>query len=367
AQSALRAAQARYEAYLKAQATYEAQRTAFLQAQRERERLEAEQAQLSQRLAEATQHRQQAEIAEKALRAELNQRVEQESKLSAEARALRAEVERLEAFLQSGADLTEGPRRVKEARLEGIIGVVADLLDVPEGLELAVEVALAARLQWVLTEDDRSAQAAIKLLKQKGGRATFLPLTLLRPAARPRRDWSQEKGVRGLARELVEVRGYPQVGATLFGETLVLESLEAALSLAQANARLNGFAHLEFVRANAFDYLKEAARQGRRFDLIVLDPPAFAKSRAERSGALRGYREINRRAFQLLNPGGILVTCSCSYNLSEADFLEVVRRAAAEGRREARLVEKRGAAQDHPVLLSLPESSYLKCLILAVS
>lgn len=233
AQSALRAAQARYEAYLKAQATYEAQRTAFLQAQRERERIEAEQAQLSQRLAEATQHRQQAEIAEKALRAELNQRVEQESKLSAEARALRAEVERLEAFLQSGADLTEGPRRVKEARLEGIIGVVADLLDVPEGLELAVEVALAARLQWVLTEDDRSAQAAIKLLKQKGGRATFLPLTLLRPAARPRRDWSQEKGVRGLARELVEVRGYPQVGATLFGETLVLESLEAALSLAK--------------------------------------------------------------------------------------------------------------------------------------
>ncbi|HEU4740741.1 MAG TPA: chromosome segregation SMC family protein [Meiothermus sp.] len=233
AQAQLRSAQTRYETYLKAQAAYEAQQQTFLQAQAERARLEAERSQLSQALAAASERRQQAEASEKTLRAELDRLVGQEGKLTAEARALRAEVERLEAFLQSGSDLTEGPRRVKEARLKGIIGVVADLLDVPKGLELAVEVALAARLQWVLTEDDRSAQAAIGLLKQKGGRATFLPLTLLRPAARPRRDWSQEKGVRGLARELVEVRGYPQVGATLFGETLILESLEAALSLAK--------------------------------------------------------------------------------------------------------------------------------------
>lgn len=145
----------------------------------------------------------------------------------------------------------------------------------------------------------------------------------------------------------------------------LVESSEAALSLARANARLNGCDNLEFVKDNVFNYLKEALSQGRRFDLIVLDPPAFAKSRAERPGALRGYRELNRRAFQLLKPGGLLFTCSCSYNLSEPEFMEVVRRAAADAGREVRLVEKRGAAPDHPVLLSLPESSYLKCLVLA--
>lgn len=149
------------------------------------------------------------------------------------------------------------------------------------------------------------------------------------------------------------------------GVTLV-ESSDAALALARENARLNGFDRLEFVKANAFTYLKEAVQTGRCFDLIVLDPPAFAKSRADRPGALRGYQEINRRAFQLLNPGGILLTCSCSYNLSEAEFLEVVRRAARDAHRQARLIEKRGAARDHPALLSLPESIYLKCLLLEV-
>lgn len=233
AQAGLRTAQTRYETYLKAQAAYEAQRQAFLQAQAERAQLEAEHSRLSQALAQARQQREGAEAQERTLRAELDRLVGQEGKLTAEGRALRAEVERLEAFLRSGSDLTEGPRRVKEARLEGILGVVADLLEVPQGLELAVEVALAARLQWVLTQDAQRAQAAIALLKQKGGRATFLPLDLLRPVPRPRRDWAREKGVRGLARELVGVRGYPQVGAALFGETLILESLEAALSLAK--------------------------------------------------------------------------------------------------------------------------------------
>jgi 23S rRNA (cytosine1962-C5)-methyltransferase len=110
--------------------------------------------------------------------------------------------------------------------------------------------------------------------------------------------------------------------------------------------------------------LKTAVTAGRRFDLIVLDPPAFAKSRRDRPAALKGYKEINRRAFQLLNPGGVLATCSCSYNLSDTEFLEVVRRAASEAHRQARIIARRGAAQDHPGLLSLPESLYLKCLIL---
>jgi 23S rRNA (cytosine1962-C5)-methyltransferase len=146
----------------------------------------------------------------------------------------------------------------------------------------------------------------------------------------------------------------------------LVESSGAALALAKENAGLNGFDHLDLVKANVFSFLKEAVAEGRRFDCISLDPPAFAKSRRDRDAAYKGYKEINRRAFQLLNPGGVLVTCSCSYNLSEPEFLEIVRAAAADAHRQARLVARRGAAQDHPGLLSLPESLYLKCVILEV-
>ena len=146
----------------------------------------------------------------------------------------------------------------------------------------------------------------------------------------------------------------------------LVESSGAALAVAQDNASLNGFNHLDLVKANVFAFLKEAVAAGRRFDCISLDPPAFAKSRRDRDAAYKGYKEINRRAFQLLNPGGVLVTCSCSYNLSEPEFLAIVREAAADAHRQARLVARRGAAKDHPALLSLPESLYLKCLILEV-
>jgi len=144
----------------------------------------------------------------------------------------------------------------------------------------------------------------------------------------------------------------------------LVESSEAALAMAQENARLNGLANLELVKENVFSFLKGAVAAGRRFDVIVLDPPAFAKSRRDRPAAYKGYKEINRRAFQLLSPGGVLVTSSCSYNLGEPEFLEIVREAAADAHRQARLIERRGAAKDHPALLSLPESLYLKCLIL---
>ena len=146
----------------------------------------------------------------------------------------------------------------------------------------------------------------------------------------------------------------------------LVESSGAALAVAQENASLNGYENLDLVKANVFTFLKEAVAEGRRFDCISLDPPAFAKSRRDRDAAYKGYKEINRRAFQLLNPGGVLVTCSCSYNLSEPEFLAIVREAAADAHRQARLVERRGAAKDHPALLSLPESLYLKCLILEV-
>jgi 23S rRNA (cytosine1962-C5)-methyltransferase len=147
----------------------------------------------------------------------------------------------------------------------------------------------------------------------------------------------------------------------------LVDSSAAALEMARENGRLNNLSNLEFVRENVFAYLKAAVAAGQRFDGIVLDPPAFAKNRGERTAAAKGYKEINRRAFQLLNPGGVLVTCSCSYNLSEPDFLGIVREAAADAHRQAKLVERRSAARDHPALLSLPESLYLKCLILEVA
>ncbi|MFH1594839.1 MAG: class I SAM-dependent rRNA methyltransferase [Pseudomonadota bacterium] len=144
----------------------------------------------------------------------------------------------------------------------------------------------------------------------------------------------------------------------------LVETSEAALARARDNADLNGVQNLELVRENVFTYLKAAVAAGAGFDLIVLDPPAFARSRRDRAAAARGYKEINRRAFQLLNPGGTLITCSCSYNLAEPEFLEIVRQAAADAGRQARVVERRGAARDHPALLSLPESLYLKCFIM---
>jgi 23S rRNA (cytosine1962-C5)-methyltransferase len=147
----------------------------------------------------------------------------------------------------------------------------------------------------------------------------------------------------------------------------LVETSEAALARARENAGLNGVQNLEMVRENVFIYLKAAVAAGAGFDLIVLDPPAFARSRRDRVAAARGYKEINRRAFQLLNPGGTLITCSCSYNLAEPEFLEIVRQAAADAGRQARLVERRGAARDHPALLSLPESLYLKCFIMEAS
>ena len=108
-------------------------------------------------------------------------------------------------------------------------------------------------------------------------------------------------------------------------------------------------------------------RRSGSYDTVVLDPPAFAKSKRDLEKALRGYKELNLRAMKMLRPGGILVTCSCSFHVSAADFLEVVADAARDAHKDLRVVESRGAAKDHPMLLNVPETSYLKCMILAVS
>ncbi len=123
---------------------------------------------------------------------------------------------------------------------------------------------------------------------------------------------------------------------------------------------------IEWIEANAFDLLKDYASAGRQYDTIVLDPPAFAKTKRTVPTALRGYKELNLRALKMLRPGGILVTCSCSFHVSEAGFLEMLASASADAGRRVRILEKRGPAQDHPVLLNLPETAYLKCIICIV-
>jgi 23S rRNA (cytosine1962-C5)-methyltransferase len=148
-----------------------------------------------------------------------------------------------------------------------------------------------------------------------------------------------------------------------------VDSSRAALEVAEQNEALNRQDHgceIEWIEANAFDLLKDYAAAGRQYDTIVLDPPAFAKSRRTLETALRGYKELNLRALKMLRPGGVLVTCSCSFHVSEVEFLDMLRAAAFDARRSPRVLERRTQAQDHPVLLSVPETGYLKCVILTL-
>ena len=116
--------------------------------------------------------------------------------------------------------------------------------------------------------------------------------------------------------------------------------------------------------ANAFDLLRDQADEGQTYDTIVLDPPAFAKTKSSVPAALRGYKEINLRAFHLLSPGGVLVTASCSFHIDDGTFERTVLSAAADAGRSVQVIERRGAARDHPTLLGVPETRYLKCLML---
>jgi 23S rRNA (cytosine1962-C5)-methyltransferase len=143
----------------------------------------------------------------------------------------------------------------------------------------------------------------------------------------------------------------------------------AALEVAERNLQENRdqlTAEVDWLEANAFDLLREWSDAGTEYDTIVLDPPAFAKSKRAAEGAVRGYKELNLRAFKMLRPGGVLVTCSCSHHVPLADFTAVVAAAAADAGRRVRLLERRGAAPDHPAVLTLPETEYLKCLICVV-
>jgi len=147
---------------------------------------------------------------------------------------------------------------------------------------------------------------------------------------------------------------------------LGLDSSPEALSLASRNQRLNGMTNLEWKEANCFDLLKAADLSKQRYDTVVLDPPAFARQKSKLEAAWRGYKELNLRALKILNPGGFLLTCSCSHHVSEADLLEIVAEAALDAHRTVTVVERRAQARDHPILLTVPETHYLKCLILRV-
>ena len=145
-----------------------------------------------------------------------------------------------------------------------------------------------------------------------------------------------------------------------------IDSSRPALEVADRNAALNG-RDIEWIEANVFDLLRDYSSAQTRYDTIVLDPPAFAKSKQNLEAALRGYKELNLRALKMLRPGGILVTCSCSYHVSQEAFAEMLGEAARDARRTVRILESRGQAKDHPTLLNVPETAYLKCVILNIS
>ena len=143
-----------------------------------------------------------------------------------------------------------------------------------------------------------------------------------------------------------------------------VDSSAPALATARRNAEANAIANIEFREADVFELLSSYSSARRTYDAIVLDPPAFAKSRTQLDAAARGYKDINLRALRLLPPGGILIACSCSHHMSEAMLLEIVAEASLNANRTLRVLERRTQAQDHPILLTVPETHYLKCLIL---
>jgi 23S rRNA (cytosine1962-C5)-methyltransferase len=184
------------------------------------------------------------------------------------------------------------------------------------------------------------------------------------------REWAQRLGAAGRALDVCCYQGgfalhLAQVSRQVTGIDASRASLEVAERNFEANrSRLAG--QVDWVEADAFQILRDWSDAGQRFDAIVLDPPAFAKTRRAVEGALRGYKELNLRALKMLSPGGLLVTFSCSHHVGWADLEAAVASAAADASRRVRLLERRGAAPDHPVILNLPETEYLKCLVLEV-
>ncbi len=150
-----------------------------------------------------------------------------------------------------------------------------------------------------------------------------------------------------------------------------VDSSRPALEIADQNAALNaallGSKEIEWIEANAFDLLKDYASSNRRYDTIVLDPPAFAKTKRDLDAALRGYKELNLRALKMLKPGGLLVTCSCSYHVSQSNFLDMLAAPPLMPTGTCVWSKSEARPRDHPILLNIPETAYLKCVIASIS
>jgi 23S rRNA (cytosine1962-C5)-methyltransferase len=171
--------------------------------------------------------------------------------------------------------------------------------------------------------------------------------------------------VRGRVLDVFSYAGGFALHAARRAETVeAVDASGPALRAARENAELNGLSNIAFIQTNAFDLLRERSDVGERYDAVILDPPAFAKTKRDLPRAQRAYKEINLRAMKLLAPGGILITCSCSYHFSRGMMEETLRSAAGDAGRTVRVREWRGQAQDHPEILTIPETRYLKCAIL---
>lgn len=149
-------------------------------------------------------------------------------------------------------------------------------------------------------------------------------------------------------------------------EVLGVDESESAIKLAEENAKLNNLSNVIFQKQEVFDFSRKLNSKAEKFDMIILDPPAFVKSKEKLKEGIKGYKEINLQAMKLLNPGGILVSCSCSYQLSKEEFLNMIKSAASDSGKVFRIIKELTQAPDHPILLSMPETQYLKGVILEV-
>ena len=255
-----------------------------------------------------------------------------------------------------------------EERLDWIVGALAELLS-PHGILLRGDSASRKR---------EGLDAAVRVLYGEVPES----VVVREGPVRYRADlWSGQKTggfldqrenhlaagryARGRVLDIFSYAGGFALHAAQRAETVeAVDSSGPALEAARANAELNGLENIAFTRSNAFDLLRERSDVGEGYATVILDPPAFAKTKRELPKARRAYKEINLRAMKLLNPGGILITCSCSYHFSRELMEETLRSAATDAGKAMRVREWRGQAQDHPEILAVPETRYLKCAVL---
>ena len=307
----------------------------------------------------------------------------------------RARIERAKAYRES-LNIDADAYRLLHAEADSIPGLVVDRY----GKHLVLQVGSAAvehRLDWVVAAlEDLFAPAGILLrgdvaVRRREGLATGVRVlsgkvpgsVVVRegPVRYRAHLWTGQKtgsfldqrenhlaAARYASGRVLDVFSY--AGGFTLPAARVADSVEAvdasgdALEAARANAELNGLSNVAFTQANAFDLLRERSDAGERYDVVILDPPAFAKTRRDLPAATRAYKEINLRAMKLLAPGGVLVTCSCSYHFSRELMEETLRSAATDAGKSMRVREWRGQAQDHPEVLTIPETRYLKCAVL---